>query len=264
MRRMGLASTAWCRLREAIWKKRSISNAIKIRLNNAPIVTIATYASKTWTLRSGETRGLEVFEMRCLRAIIWVTRRERQRNEHVRKSLQMKNTITEVVKNKRLRWFGHVKRRPPPLKAMSPQLTEKISQIQDREAGQTRNGSPRCETTLGSLLLPQSAQHRTVVTDLQSAVWRERRDEESWASKLSMSRYSMNKNIYFFKPFPCRRKTYAFYLCQSQSAYIYFILFLWIAYMPKGEIKHRLSYRNGGWETAKSWKTYWISNIKNT
>ena len=51
--------------------------------------------------------------MRCLRAILGVTRRERLRNEHIRKALQLKNTITEVVKQKRLRWFGHVTRRPP-------------------------------------------------------------------------------------------------------------------------------------------------------
>ena len=113
IRRIGLASTAFGRLREAIWKKKSICNALKIRLYNALIVPIATYASETWTLRSSETRRLEVFEMRCLRAILGVTRRERLRNEHIRKALQMKNTITEVVKQKRLRWFGHVTRRPP-------------------------------------------------------------------------------------------------------------------------------------------------------
>ena len=70
-----------------------------------------------------------------------------------------------------------------PLKAMSPKLTEKISQIQDREAGHPRNGSLRCEKTQGFLLLLQSVEHRTVVIGVQSAVWRERGDEESWAPK---------------------------------------------------------------------------------
>ena len=73
IRRIGLASTAFGRMREAIWKTKSISNALKIPLNNALIVLIATYASETWTLRSGETRRLEVFEMRCLIAILGVT-----------------------------------------------------------------------------------------------------------------------------------------------------------------------------------------------
>ncbi len=112
-RRIGLASTAFGRLREAIWKNRSISNPLKVRLYNALIVPIATYASETWTLRADDIRKLEVFEMRCLRAILGVTRRDRLSNEHIRKNLQVKHTITEVTRYKRLRWFGHIARRPP-------------------------------------------------------------------------------------------------------------------------------------------------------
>ena len=115
-RHIVLPSTAFGRLGEAIWKKKSISNALKTRLYNALLVPRSTYASETRTLRSSETRRLKVFGMRCLRAILGVTRRERLKNEHIRKSLQMKNTITEVVKQKRLKWFSHVTRRP--LKAM--------------------------------------------------------------------------------------------------------------------------------------------------
>ena len=103
IRRMGLTSTAFDRLSDAIWKKMSINNALKIRLYNALIVPKATYASETWILRSGKTCRLEVFEMRCLRAILGVTRRERLRNEHICKALQIKNTITDVVNQKRLR-----------------------------------------------------------------------------------------------------------------------------------------------------------------
>ena len=47
IRRIGLASTAFCRLREAIWKKKSISNALKTRYCNALIVPIATFAFDT-------------------------------------------------------------------------------------------------------------------------------------------------------------------------------------------------------------------------
>ena len=55
VRRIGSASTAFGRLRDVIWKKKSISNALKIRLYNVLIVLISTYASETWTLRSSET-----------------------------------------------------------------------------------------------------------------------------------------------------------------------------------------------------------------
>ena len=112
-RRIALASAAFGRLKEAIWKRRTISKPLKVRLNNALILPIAMYAAETWTLKAENTRRLEVFEMRCLRAILGVTRRDRLRNEFVRKTLNVQNTITVVVKQKRLRWFGHVTRRPP-------------------------------------------------------------------------------------------------------------------------------------------------------
>jgi hypothetical protein len=49
--------------------------------------------------------------MRCLRAILGITILDRMRNAHIRQQLNIKDTITEVIKRKRLQWFGHVVRR---------------------------------------------------------------------------------------------------------------------------------------------------------
>ena len=107
-----LASSAFGRLKKAIWSKRSISLQLKSRLYRALILPIATYASETWTLKSEDVRKLEVFERRCLRAILGITRLHKVKNEQVYKRLCMENTITDVIKNKRLRWFGHLTRKP--------------------------------------------------------------------------------------------------------------------------------------------------------
>ena len=112
-RRISLASTAFGRLRNAIWNKRAIGQRLKVRLYNALILPIAIYASETWTLKAEDERRLEVFEMRCLRRILGVSLRERRTNESIRKALGMPNSITEVIKRKRLKWFGHISRRPP-------------------------------------------------------------------------------------------------------------------------------------------------------
>ena len=111
-RRIALAATAFGRLRKSIWNRRSISLNLKIRLYKALILPIATYASETWTVKGEDAHKLEVFEMRCLRAILGVTRLHRIPNEQIRKILNISNTISEIVRNKRLRWFGHVTRRP--------------------------------------------------------------------------------------------------------------------------------------------------------
>ena len=51
--------------------------------------------------------------MRCLRSILGISLRDRFTNERVRNTLQITDTITEVIKKKRLFWFGHVIRKPP-------------------------------------------------------------------------------------------------------------------------------------------------------
>ena len=111
-RRIALASQAFGRLRASIWSERRISKAMKVRIYKALILPIATYASETWTLKSEDIDKLEVFEMRCLRAILGISTIQRLRNTAIRKTLNITNTISEVITQRRLKWFGHVVRRP--------------------------------------------------------------------------------------------------------------------------------------------------------
>ena len=63
-------------------------------------------------VRKSELRKLEIFEMRCLRSIMGVTLLDKIRNEDIRKSLNITNTITEIIAKRRMKWFGHVIRMP--------------------------------------------------------------------------------------------------------------------------------------------------------
>ena len=111
--RISLAASAFGRLRGPVWRRRDISMGLKVRLYMSLIRPIALYASETWTLTSASKRRLETFEMRCLRVLMGVTIRDRIRSEHIRNHLGVKESIVETVKIKRLKWFGHVMRRPP-------------------------------------------------------------------------------------------------------------------------------------------------------
>ena len=42
-----------------------------------------------------------------------VSRRERKTNESIRESLGVKQTITDTIQKKRLKWFGHIVRLAP-------------------------------------------------------------------------------------------------------------------------------------------------------
>jgi hypothetical protein len=111
-RRIALASSSFGRLRQTVWNRGDVSRRLKMRLFQALIVPIAIYGAESWTLSVEDNGRLEVFEMRCLRAILGVTLRDRIRNEDIRQQLGVKSTITEVIRERRLKWFGHVMRRP--------------------------------------------------------------------------------------------------------------------------------------------------------
>ena len=84
-RRIALASVAFGRLKDKIWNRKDITKSLKVRLYYALIVPIALYASETWTLLAEDKRKLEVFENRCLRAMLGISLHDVIRNENVKK-----------------------------------------------------------------------------------------------------------------------------------------------------------------------------------
>ncbi|KAD2806036.1 hypothetical protein E3N88_39413 [Mikania micrantha] len=68
------------------------------------------YGTYCWPIKKNQARKLETAEMRMLRWICGHTRLDRIRNEVFLKRLQVAN-ISEKVREGRLRWFGHVRRR---------------------------------------------------------------------------------------------------------------------------------------------------------
>ena len=63
-----------------------------------------------WTLREKQKQRLRVFEMACLRKIEGVTRRDMIRNEEIFNRLNIRIGIVNRIRNKRLRYFGHLNR----------------------------------------------------------------------------------------------------------------------------------------------------------
>ena len=110
-RRIALASSAFGRLKKTVWSNRNVSNQLKLRLYNALILPIAIYACECWTLKAEDSRRLSVFENDCFRSMIGKTRLDRYRLVDIRRILGVRDNITNMVKKRRLNWFGHVNRR---------------------------------------------------------------------------------------------------------------------------------------------------------
>ena len=97
-------------LRETILTSRGVSTKLKIILYKTPILPIAIYKSETWTMRQKEINSLLVFEIKCLRAILRVTRSDKIRNIAIRKSLNVVEAIEEVIVKIQLYWLCYLAR----------------------------------------------------------------------------------------------------------------------------------------------------------
>jgi hypothetical protein len=69
------------------------------------------YVAECWPTKMRHVQQLSVVEMRMLRWICGHTRRDRVRNDDIRKRLGVA-PVEEKCVQYRLRWFGHMQRRP--------------------------------------------------------------------------------------------------------------------------------------------------------
>ncbi|XP_063613758.1 uncharacterized protein LOC134786991 [Penaeus indicus] len=83
---------------------------LKVKLYSTIIRPVLLYEAEVWTMGKEQERILETTEMRMLRRIKGVTLRERERSTDIRRELGVSD-INEKVKEIRMRWYGHVKRR---------------------------------------------------------------------------------------------------------------------------------------------------------
>jgi len=107
--RMKAASTAFGGLRAKLFNDKKMAKKVKIRVYESLILAILLYGSETWNVRTEEAKKLETFHMNCLRCIAGKSKHEKIRNAIIRKSLNQL-TIQSMMRRRRLRWLGHVRR----------------------------------------------------------------------------------------------------------------------------------------------------------
>ena len=80
-----------------IWRAQNISNQTKIALYKSLVLSIVLYAAETWTLKKRDQRRLLSFEMSCLRRILGISRRDKIRNDCIRKQLGLETSIMDRI-----------------------------------------------------------------------------------------------------------------------------------------------------------------------
>ena len=90
-------------------RDRNVPRQSKLLVYNSILKPILLYGSEAWSLTTKTKSRLQAAEMRVLRLIKGVTRRDRLRNISIREDLKVTPLLDEV-ENTKLRWYGHVKR----------------------------------------------------------------------------------------------------------------------------------------------------------
>ncbi|KAG7305186.1 hypothetical protein JYU34_009222 [Plutella xylostella] len=107
--RIGKASTSFGKLYTRVWRNSKLTTHTKVLVYQTCVLSILLYASETWTTYAKQERKLNAFHMRCLRSILGVTWEDKVTNRNVLEKTRC-CSITAILKQRRLRWLGHVHR----------------------------------------------------------------------------------------------------------------------------------------------------------
>ena len=90
-------------------KDRHVPRQSKIIIYKTILTPLLLYGAETWSLTTKTQSKLQAAEMRVLRLIKGVTRRDRCKNADIRKEVGVGSIIEDIERSK-LRWYGHVMR----------------------------------------------------------------------------------------------------------------------------------------------------------
>jgi Reverse transcriptase (RNA-dependent DNA polymerase) len=107
-RRTKLGWSAFGRLNSIF--KSDLPLCLKRRVFNQCVLPVLTYGCETWTLNTRDVQRLRVTQRGMERCMLGITRKDRKRNEWVRKQTRVRDVI-DVAKQLKWRWAGHIARR---------------------------------------------------------------------------------------------------------------------------------------------------------
>ena len=90
-------------------RDRNIPRRCKIIIYQSILKPILMYGSEVWSLSTKRESRLQAAEMRVLRLIMGVTRKDQMRNSRIREELKVTPQLEDIERGK-LRWYGHVMR----------------------------------------------------------------------------------------------------------------------------------------------------------
>ena len=132
--RIGKASGTFREL-DLVWKDRYISLSTKLKFYNACVLSTLLYTAEYWSLTERDEARLDAFDKRCQRKILRIKWSLHVTNKHIR-SVTKQPQLTNLIRNCRLKWFGHLLR-------MDINRIPKRLHLWKPSHGRRRRGRPR-------------------------------------------------------------------------------------------------------------------------
>lgn len=107
--RIESANKVYFALSNTFVRKKEVSKKTKLTVYNTIFKPILTFGSESWTLTKQQENKIQASEMKYLRGIMGVTKRDRLRNVEIRNELEVE-PVKNTIERQQLRWFGHLSR----------------------------------------------------------------------------------------------------------------------------------------------------------
>ena len=130
--RIATAKTKFSML-STILTSKQLSIPLKIRVLTCYVFSVFGYGAEAWTLTKAMEEKIDAFEMWCLRKMGGISYKDRVTNEDVLKRLKTERNLLRTIKQRKLRYFGHIERQNGFLKQT----------LEGRLAGRRPIGRPR-------------------------------------------------------------------------------------------------------------------------
>ena len=96
---------------DSILKSRDITLSTKVHLVNAMVFPVVMYGCESWTVKTAERRGIDVFELWCWRRLLRVPWTVRRSNQSILKEIGPGCSLEGLMQKLKLQYFGHMMRR---------------------------------------------------------------------------------------------------------------------------------------------------------
>ena len=108
-KRIGKAASTLARLTARVWTSPKLSVKTKMAVYNACVISTLLYGSETWTTYAGQERRLNSFHLGTIRRILGISWQDKVTNADVLSRAGLPTMYT-LLRQRRLRWLGHVRR----------------------------------------------------------------------------------------------------------------------------------------------------------